>query len=84
MDVGLDSRVAEGTNKNGVKIPGEHGESIRRDGDLVAQITVRTPIEVRKFNLGSGRPDDVNRLRNNFFADAVARDHGDALSGLLF
>ena len=79
MDVGLDARVAEGANEDGIEIAREHGESIGRDGGLVAQITVRTPIEIGEFDRRPGRPDDANCLRNHFFTNTVAGDHGDAL-----
>ena len=56
MDIGLDPRVAEGADEDGVEIARQHGESVGRDGGLVAQVTVRTPIEVGKFDLRPPSP----------------------------
>ena len=84
MDVGLDAGIAEGADQDGVEVAGEHGESVGRDGGLVAQVAVGAPVEVGQFDGGAGGLDDLDRLRNHFLADAVAGDDGDALFWLAF
>ncbi len=46
VDVRLDAGVSERADEDGIEIAGQHRESVRRNCCLVAQVTVRTPVEI--------------------------------------
>src|SRR5690348_14878926 len=79
MDVGLHAGIAEGTDQDGVEVAGQRGKSIGRDGGLVAEVALGSPIEVGHFDCCARGFDHANCLWNDLFADAIARDYGDAL-----
>ena len=83
VDVGLDARIAECADQDGVEIAAQHGESVRRDGDSVAQIAVGAPVEIGQLHGGAGGLNDLHRLGDDFLADAVAGDDGDAFLAAL-
>ena len=56
VDVGLDAGIAESADQDGVEVARQHGEAIGRDGGLVAQITIGTPVEFGQFNRRARTP----------------------------
>ena len=52
MDIRRDARIAKGAHQDGIKIAGQHGESVRRDGDAVGEIAFRAPVEMRQLHRG--------------------------------
>src|SRR5207253_7465932 len=52
----------------------------RRNSGAVFEVTVRAPIEVDQVNWYSGCLDYLDRLRNDFLADAIAGDDGNFLA----
>ena len=81
VDIGLDPGIAECADQDRVEVAGEHGESVGRNRDAVAQVAVGAPVEIGQFNVGARGLDDLHRLGDDFLADAVAGDDGDALAG---
>jgi len=78
MDVGCNPRIAERTTENGIKFAGEGGEAVGGNGGTVLKVAVSTPVEICEFDGSGGSANGVDSLRNDFFADAVSGDDGDA------
>jgi|SRR5215470_14046407 len=81
MNVRGDAWVAEGAHENGVEVAGEHGESVGRDGGLVGEITVSTPVERSELDGGAGCFDCNEGLRDDFLANTVAGNDCNAPRG---
>jgi hypothetical protein len=79
VNVGGHTRIAKSADENGVEPCGQHGEAIRRDGNVVGEIAVGSPVECGRFDGSPSGLDDADRLRDNFFSDAVAGNHGNTL-----
>ena len=79
MDVGLDPRIAERADQNRVEIARQHGESVGRHSDAIAQIALRSPVKIGEVDCCAGCLNDLDGLGNHFPADAVSGDDGDAL-----
>ena len=60
----------------------QRGEAVRRDGNSVGEIAVGSPVERGQFDWRAGGLHDLHSLRNDFFSDAVAGDHGNTLGQL--
>ena len=84
MNIGFDAGIAEGSDEDGVEVAGEHGESVGWDGGAVFQEAVGPPVEIGEIDGDAAGLDDFDGLRDDFFADAVAGNDGDALSGCVF
>ena len=84
VDVGLDPRIAEGADQNGIEVAAEHGKAVGRHGDLITQVAIGAPVEVGQLNIGAGGLNHLHRLRDDFLADAVAGDDGDAFPAVPF
>src|SRR5207248_2724787 len=52
---------------------------VLRDRGPVAQIAISAPVKLGELERSAGGADHVNGLRNDFLADAVARNDGDSL-----
>ncbi len=74
--------IAERAEENGVKFVAEHFDSAGREGHTFAQILVRAPIKLDKFQAPLGRRGHgfqyLDGLRRNLRPDAVAGNHGDS------
>jgi folate-binding protein YgfZ len=71
--------ISERTHHDGIKVAGQHGKTIVRDGGAIFEIAVGTPIEMREGNRSAGRFNDSDRLGNHFLANAIAGQDGDSL-----
>src|SRR5262249_40870768 len=74
-------RIAQRAHEDGVKVTGQHGESIRRNGGAVLQVTIRRPAKGAELNGGLGGFHHFDRRGYNLFTDAVTRNHRDAFVG---
>ena len=83
MDIALDPGIAEGTDQDGIEVAGQHGESIRRNGGLIAEVAVCAPVKFGEVKRGPGGLHHFYSLRDHFLANAVAGNYGDALACLL-
>ena len=79
MDVGLHARIAERADQDGVEIAAQHGEAVRRNRDLVAQIAIGAPVEMGQCHLSAGGLNYLDRLWDDFLTDAVTGNNGDTL-----
>jgi folate-binding protein YgfZ len=79
MNVGLDPRITKSPYEDRIEVAGQHGEAIGRNGCAIAQIAVRSPIEVSEFDRSARGLNHAHSQRDDFLADAVSRDDGDAL-----
>ena len=77
MNVRGDTRIAKGTYQNRIEIAFQHGEATGRDSDAVRQITICAPVKLRDFDVGATSSNDLDRFRDDFFADAVSGNNGD-------
>ena len=75
MDVRRHPRIAERPDQNRVEIARQHRKAIGRNGGLVGEIAVRSPIEMGQRQIGANGLEHPHRLRNHFFADAVAGNY---------
>ena len=57
MNVGLDPRIAEGADQDGVEVARQHGEAVGGNGDAVAQVAVGAPVEVGQLNVSARMPE---------------------------
>src|SRR5438045_818267 len=74
MNIRRHPGIAKSADQNGVEVAGQHFETIRRNGGAVLEVTVRAPVEVGQVNWYSGCLDYLDRLGNDFLADAIAWD----------
>src|SRR5438105_735979 len=81
MDVRGHSGIAKSADQNGVEVAGQHLKAIWRNGDAVLEVTVRAPVEVAQVNRRLRSLDYLDRLGNDFLADAIAWDDGNFLVG---
>src|SRR5216683_6621601 len=76
------ARVAERAKQNGVKLVAQHFDGPGREGHTFAQILVRAPIKLDKFQAPLGRRGHgfqyLDGLRRNLRPDSVAGNHGDS------
>ena len=73
------ARIAECAQQDGVEIAFQHGEAVRRDGNAVRQVTIGAPVEMGHLDAGARSLDDFHGLGDDFRADAVSGNDGDAL-----
>ena len=66
-------------DENGVEVEGEHGEAVGGNGGAIDQVAVGAPVEGGALERSAGGKQDLDGERDNFFADAVTGDDGDAL-----
>lgn len=71
--------IAKGSDEDGIEVAGQGGEAVGRDGSFVGEIAISSPVEGGEFDSGTRGLNDVYGMRDYFFADAVAGDHGYAL-----
>src|SRR5438034_11090993 len=81
MDVRGHSGIAKSADQNSVEVAGEHLKAIRRNGRAVFEVTVRAPVEVGQVNRRLRSLDYLDRLRDDFLADAIAGNNGSFLVG---
>jgi len=81
MDVRGHSGIAKSADQNSVEVAGQHLETVRRNGGAVFEVTVRAPIEVGQVNPRLRSLDYLDRLGNDFLADAIAGNDGNFLTG---
>ena len=79
MNVGGYTWIAEGAHKNGVEIAGQHLEGVGRDGGAVAEVAVGAPVEAGELDGRAAGANDFESVRNDFLADTVSGNDGDAL-----
>ncbi len=53
MNIGGHARIAKSADQDGVEIPGQHGEAVRRDRNFVGEIAVGSPVERGEFDRGT-------------------------------
>src|SRR6266700_1224538 len=80
MEVRGHSGIAKSADQNGVEVAGEDLKAIRRNGGAVFEVAVRAPIEVGQVNRYSGCLDYLDRLRDDFLADAIAGNDGNCFA----
>src|SRR5438876_1889960 len=80
MDVRRHAGIAKSADQNSVEVAREHFETIRRNGGAVFEVTVRAPIEVGQVNRCLRSLDYLDRLGNDFLADAIAWDDGNCFA----
>src|SRR5882672_1351963 len=79
------ARVPERAKKNSVEFIAQHFDGTDWEAYALAQKLVRAPVEFDEFHgplsWRGNRPQRLHRLRRDFSADAVTRNHGDTSRG---
>src|ERR1700731_880270 len=78
MDVRRNTRIAECSDQDGIEIAGQSGEPIGRDGHLIGEITIGSPVKRSELHRRTRGLDGLYRLGDYFFPDAVSGNYGDA------
>jgi hypothetical protein len=71
MNVSLHARIAKCAQQDRVEIAAQHLEAVRRNGNILTQMLIRTPVKLSKDQGSTGCLKRLDGQRNNFFADAV-------------
>ena len=80
MNVGGYARIAERADKDGVEVARQHLETVGGNGGAVDEVAVGAPVECGELDIRAAGADDFNRVGNDFFADAVSGNNGNAFA----
>src|SRR5271165_7068136 len=78
MNVRRHPRIAECADQDGVEVALQHGKAFRRNGDAIGEVTLGAPVKMRHLNRRVRGGDNLHRFRNDFPANAVSGNNGDA------
>ena len=79
MNVRRHPRVAQRSDEDGVEVARQHLESVGGNGGAVDEVAVGPPVEGGELQRRARGPQHIEGQGNDFFADAVSGDDGDAL-----
>src|ERR1019366_8088657 len=75
MNIGRNARIAECANQDGIEVARQDGEAVGRDGGLIGEIAVDSPVERRQFESSTRGLHDFYSLRDDLFSDSIAGNH---------
>ena len=64
--------------QDGIKVASQHGEAIGGNGNAVGEVASGAPVELGGFDGGTRGLDNLYGLADDFGADAVSGNDGDA------
>ena len=78
MNVGRHARIAQGSDEDGVEVARQHVEAVGRNGGAVDEIAVGAPVEGGELERRARGAQHVESVGNDFLADTVSGNDGDA------
>ena len=79
MNVRRHARIAQGSDKNGIKVARQHLETVRRNSRPIDKVAIGSPVKRGELQWRTRRLQHLERQGNYFFTDAISGHHGDSL-----